>query len=473
MDMSDQKNREENREMKAVEEQGNLDKDRSSAIHFMQEKMKERPVNRRKLLRRTIVTVLMAVVFGLVACVTFFLLEPVINKTLYPEEEPQTVIFPMEEEEMLPEEMTVDDSELDILGGGSHHTDQNDSTDTTSGQLPGDSTESEGEEKPLSLESYYGLYEEMTAFTKEIQRSMVTVTAVSSDTNWINDTLKNEGTTSGVIVAENGKELLILANCEKLLNADSITATFCDGASKEAIIKEMDKITGYGILAIPFINLSDGTMNAISYATLGSSLAAPLTGRPVIAVGAPVGIKNSVCYGSVTSEGTPLGLADSNYKIITTDIAGSKNGSGILVNYTGQVVGVIYSKYESENISNQICAIGISELKKTIEKMSNGDAVTYLGLHGAEISNDIRNRYHMPYGAYITGIDIDSPAMKAGIQSGDIIIKVDQTEIVTYGEFISCINKTQKDQVLTLTIARQGQEQYQEMQMEVTVGEQP
>ena len=158
---------------------------------------------------------------------------------------------------------------------------------------------------------------------------------------------------------------------------------------------------------------------------------------------------------------------------MTTDIAGSKNGSGILVNYTGQVVGVIYDKYESENITNQICAIGISELKKTIEKMSNGDAMTYLGLHGAEISNDIRNRYHMPYGAYMTGIDIDSPAMKAGVQSGDIIIQVDQTEIVTFGVFISFINKTKEDQVLTLTIARQGQEQYQEMQMEVTVGEQP
>lgn len=473
MDMSDQEDRKENIEKNVVEEQGNLDMERSSAIHFMQEKMKERPVNRRKLVRRTIITVSMAVVFGLVACVTFLLLEPVINKMLYPEEKPQLVTFPMEEKEMLPEEMTIDDSELDILGGSSYHTDQNNSSDATSGLLPDNPTENAEEEKPLSIASYYGLYEEMSAFTKEIQRSMVTVTAVSSDTNWINDTLKNEGTTSGVIVADNGKELLILASCEKLLDVDSITVSFCDGASKEATIKEMDKMTGYGILAVPFINLSDGTMKAIQYATLGSSIASPLTGRPVIAVGAPVGIKNSVCYGSVTSEGTPLGLADSNYKIMTTDIAGSKNGSGILVNYTGQVVGVIYDKYESENITNQICAIGISELKKTIEKMSNGDAMTYLGLHGAEISNDIRNRYHMPYGAYMTGIDIDSPAMKAGVQSGDIIIQVDQTEIVTFGEFISFINKTKKDQVLTLTIARQGQEQYQEMQMEVTVGEQP
>ena len=63
--------------------------------------------------------------------------------------------------------------------------------------------------------------------------------------------------------------------------------------------------------------------------------------------------------------------------------------------------------------------------------------------------------------------------MKAGIQSGDIIVKVDHTEVVTFGELVSFLNKTKKDQVLTLTIARQGQDQYQEMQLEVIVGEQP
>ena len=57
MDMSDQEDRKENIEKNVVEEQGNLDMERSSAIHFMQEKMKERPVNRRKLVRRTIITV--------------------------------------------------------------------------------------------------------------------------------------------------------------------------------------------------------------------------------------------------------------------------------------------------------------------------------------------------------------------------------------------------------------------------------
>ena len=61
---------------------------------FMREKIKQRPINRKKLLRRTIITVSLAAVFGLVACITFLILEPVINNALYPEEKPKTVSFP-------------------------------------------------------------------------------------------------------------------------------------------------------------------------------------------------------------------------------------------------------------------------------------------------------------------------------------------------------------------------------------------
>ena len=75
------------------------------------EKMKERPVNKKKLLRRTILTASMAVIFGLIACFTFLVLEPVISKWLYPEEKTQIVVFPEDQEEMSPEEMLAENIE--------------------------------------------------------------------------------------------------------------------------------------------------------------------------------------------------------------------------------------------------------------------------------------------------------------------------------------------------------------------------
>ena len=84
------------------------EKSKNEQSEFMIEKIKERPVNRKKLLRRTVITVALAIVFGLVACFTFLVLEPIISNWLYPEEEPQIVLFPEDQEEMSPEEMLSD-----------------------------------------------------------------------------------------------------------------------------------------------------------------------------------------------------------------------------------------------------------------------------------------------------------------------------------------------------------------------------
>ena len=80
---------------------------------FMKEQIKERPLNKKKLLRRTVMTASMAVVFGLVACLTVLVLEPVFNNWLYPEKTGENITFSPETEEMLPEDMALDDKELE------------------------------------------------------------------------------------------------------------------------------------------------------------------------------------------------------------------------------------------------------------------------------------------------------------------------------------------------------------------------
>ena len=64
------------------------DRQQNDQNDFLVERIKVRPINRKKLIRRTILTAAMAVIFGLIACVTFLVLEPVINGWLYPEEKP-------------------------------------------------------------------------------------------------------------------------------------------------------------------------------------------------------------------------------------------------------------------------------------------------------------------------------------------------------------------------------------------------
>ena len=490
-------------------QQSDLDSEISSEINFIQEKIKERPVNRKKLVRRTVITVVMAMVFGLVACVTFLLLEPVINRMLYPEEETEIVRFPEEEQEVNPEDMVADEAELQIIreegeGQEENAAEQGDapeqentaaedgSAEDGTDNVPDgdrDGNPEEGEDVPnpeeaeeispeeaakiAALDNYQALYNALGDLRGEVEKSIVSVTSVTSDVNWINDTLENTGVTSGLIVADNGRELLILVGYGELKEADSISVLLGE-EQKEASLKEVDLTTGLAVIAVQLSELSREQREEITYASLGSSLGRGLVGQPVMAVGAPMGGSGSVCYGMVTSQGTALGLLDSNYKVLTTDIYGSRSASGVLVNMRGEIVGILYNGYESSDMSNRLCAIGISELKRTIEKLSNGEKMVYLGTHGVDINGTTYQEYQLPRGAYVTNIDMDSPAMQAGLQNGDIIIKVDDTDILSYTEFANLLIKSQVGQSLRLTVARQsqGRGEYQEMNVTVTLQEQ-
>ena len=162
----------------------------SESFQFMQEKIKERPINKKKLLRRMIITAAMALIFGLIACFTFFWMEPIISNWLYPEEEPEIVRFPEEEEETMPEDIIQTEEEA-------HQAEKEENVQ----MQPTDSTVTVYETVGLTVDDYVNLYGELSVIAQEAQRFMVNVTGVTSDVNWFNDIYENKAQTSGVIVA--------------------------------------------------------------------------------------------------------------------------------------------------------------------------------------------------------------------------------------------------------------------------------
>lgn len=449
--MTDQEKEQKNAEMKPEKEQAEYTP--SVQPDFLREKIKQKPVNKKKLLRRTLITVVMAVVFGLVACFTFLILEPVISNRLYPEEEAQEVQFPEETvtEEMKPEDMLVQDEVEE---------------EPVQAELEDEQIEELLSQVQFSLEDYQVIYAELAQLATEAGRSVVTVTGVTSDVDWFNNTYENMASASGVIVANNGKSILVLVSAETLHSADSIIVTFCDQAQAEAEVVQRDQTTGLAILSVPLLSISEETMDVIDIATLGSSNNNNLLGTPVIALGSPMGTSGSVCYGVVTSTGTTIDQPDAAYKMIMTDIYGSHNATGVFVNLKGMVIGIIDNANTSNDMGNLLTAYGISELKKTIEKMSNDQELAYIGVHGADVPQEAIEELDIPAGAYIKEIEMDSPAMAAGIQSGDVVTRVNEEPITTYGELLNMLNNAEPEQVMTITLMRQGRE----MSVEVTLG---
>lgn len=431
----------------------------SAQAEFMREKIKQKPVNKKKLLRRTVITVVMAVVFGFVACFTFLVLEPVISNRLYPEEEPKEVAFPEETptEEMKPEDMLVNEEDMEPAEALE--------VELVDEQIEEILSQVEFE---FNLEDYQALHDELRKLAENVSRAVVTVAGVTSDVDWFNNTYENVASASGVIVANNEKALLILVSAGNLKGADSIEVTFCDQTQVEAELVQKDENTGLAILSVPLRNISEETMDVIDIAELGSSNTSNLLGSPVIALGSPLGTSGSISYGVVTSTGTVIDLPDAAYKKITTDIYGSRNATGILINLNGLVIGIIDNVNTSNDMGNLLTAYGITELKRTIEQMSNDRERAYLGVHGADVPREAieDTQINTPPGAYIRSIEIDSPAMEAGIQGGDVVIRVNETEIATYNDLLKIIQSSKPEDILNFTLMRQGHE----MSVSVTLG---
>ena len=423
---------------------------------FLREKMKQRPVKKRKLLRRTIITAVMAVVFGIVACLTFLILEPVINNWLYPPEEAKEVQFPEETitEEMNPEDMlTVDEPEEEVPPI----------------ELVDEQIQELLSQVRFGLEEYGNVYDELSALAQDISRAIVTVTGVISDVDWFNNIYESEAVASGVIVANNEQSMLILVNMKNIKDAEKIVVTFCDQTQTVARLVQKDASTGFAILSVSLMTIGEKTMDVITIATLGSSNTGNLPGTPVMALGSPMGTSGSVCYGIITSSSTVIDQVDSAYKLMSTDMYGSKNATGVLVDLKGMVIGIIDNSYNSSDRGNLISAYGISELKRTIAKMSNNQYRAYLGIHGADVPLEAILESDVPRGAYIKEIEMDSPAMTAGIQSGDVIVQINDTEIATYSELLNELYNSSPDDVVTITLMRQGIDSFQEMKVTVTL----
>ena len=412
-----------------------------SEKNFMIEKIKERPVNKKKLLRRTLITVSMAVIFGLVACFTFLVLEPVISNWLYPEEEPQVVVFPEDQDEMSPEQMLAENM-------------QQENQNSQSSSVPGEVMEQEQIRELLSgiildLDNYKQIYSALAQYVAEMNRSMVTVTGVSSGVDWFNNVNESKNQSSGVIIAQNGKQLLILTDYSPVKQADDIIVTFNDGTQADASLKEKDETTGLAVIAVELDVLNEDFLkNDITIATLGSSNIRDIAGLPVVALGRPMGTNGSLGYGIITSSASESAASDTTYRILQTNIVGSQNAGGVLFNLQGQVIGIITNGKSATDMKNKFA---------------------YLGLKGVDVTEEANSELGVPYGAYIKEVEMDSPAMLAGIQQGDVITGFGERMIISFDEYTNSLLSMKPGDSVELTIMRQSQQEYKEMKFDITL----
>ena len=230
-----------------------------------------------------------------------------------------------------------------------------------------------------------------------------------------------------------------------------------------------DPSTGLTIVKVDESKLDEETRDGLAVAPLGSSYLVS-QGDPVVAVGSPVGYSNSIAYGVVTSVTNKISALDNEYNLLTTDILGSTDGSGILVNLDGEIVGIIAQSYSAKG-NNVVTGIAISQIKKLIENLSNNVSRAYIGIRGQDVTEELSDKTGIPKGVLISRVADDSPAMMAGMKEYDVIVKVGEHKVETIKQYHEQLGKYSTGDVVTVTAMRKGAEGYAEMTFDVTMGE--
>ena len=420
------------------------DKDKFS---FINEKRKEKPVNRRRLLIQAVFIIAMAVVFGLVASLVFAYFQPKFQQMLYPEED-TVITLPKDEIHTTEETEEIEPTETE-------------EADTQEPVVP--------EPRELELEDYQRLQNKMYAVGREANRFVVTVTGVKRDTDWFNNDYESKGHSSGIIFENDGKELLILTERKAIADVQEIYVTFANGASAEASLKNYDGNTGITVLSVLLSDIDESTMNSIKEATLGNSTATA-QGELAIAVGSMTGTGSFILTGNITSTTNMISAADNNFAVLTTDIVGSRNGSGAIVNLNGEVIGLMLQGYGGTTDQSTLTALAISDIKAIIEKLANNQNIPYIGLELTTVTNDIAREYGIPKGAYIKDVKMDSPAMAAGLQTGDVVTSIGGETVLSVEAYERNLLSLAEGKSVEIVVQRQGVDDYTEITCTVEVG---
>ena len=480
----------------------NMSEENNKDYEFVTETIKKKPLNKKRLAVNTIKSIGMGIVAGLTACVIFAIFAPIIYEKINPEkfdlvsipEDESSVntseVEPDEEtnltqEEKVNSEIVKDDGgvegeisetneiEEEISEPDKNNTEVKEQTETDENE---ESTETTGDDntktliiqkEEITLSDYKKLYRDLSDVANVAKRSLTKVRGVTESTDWFNNPYETGDVSSGLIVADNGKELLIITNANDLDTSKEIEVTFCDGKTNKGKVKKADKSTGLVVVAVELEDIEESTKDAYATAKLGNSTIPTLNGTPIIALGAPLGIEDSMAVGTVTSNTRVIEYADSNIRYITTDIYGSVEGSGVLIDLDGNVLGIIFQGGTKQDTKNLIHAYSISDIKQKIEKLSNGQDVAYLGIIGTDVTKSAMEELLVPEGAYVKQVVVDSPAMNGGIQNGDVIVKLGTTDIRSFNDYRVAMSKCQPGDTAMVTVKRLGKDGYVEFSYEI------
>ena len=279
-----------------------------------------------------------------------------------------------------------------------------------------------------------------------------------------NEEPQQRGVGSGFILSADG---YVMTNAHVVDGADEVLVTLTDKREFKARIVGADKRTDVAVVKIdatglPFVKIGD--VNRLK------------VGEWVMAIGSPFGLDNTVTAGIVSAKQRDTGEL---VPFIQTDVAiNPGNSGGPLINLRGEVVGInsqIYSR--SGGFMGISFAIPIDEATRVADQLRSSGRVIRgrIGVQIAPVTKEVAESLNLPkgtttqgpQGALVQSVESGAPAEKAGIEPGDIILKVDGKVVDKSGDLPRMIGALKPGSKAVLQVFRRGATK----DLSVTVGE--
>ncbi|MEE9331670.1 MAG: Do family serine endopeptidase [Methylophilaceae bacterium] len=268
---------------------------------------------------------------------------------------------------------------------------------------------------------------------------------------------------SGVIVTAQG---LILTNHHVISSADAIEVALADGRKLSAEIVGTDPESDLALLKINADNLPSITLAIPDQLDVGDV---------VLAIGNPFGVGQTITQGIVSALGrNHLGINTYENFIQTDASINPGNSGGALINTAGQLVGINSAIYSRNGGSMGIgFAIPISLAKQVMEQIAKEGTVTrgWVGVEAQNMTTELAESFALPNasGALIADVLVNSPADRAGLKPGDILVGINNKPVINSASMLNLIAVLQPNKRATLNIVRAGTK----MNIAILIGKRP
>lgn len=289
------------------------------------------------------------------------------------------------------------------------------------------------------------------------------------------------GSGSGIIIGQSDSHILIVTNNHVIENAEKIEIVFADDSKAEASVKGTNANSDLAVLEVAIDDLSDETLNSIKVARLGNSNNLK-AGEMVIAIGNALGYGQSVTVGYISALDREIEIEGIKMNLLQTDAAiNPGNSGGALLNIYGEVIGINSVKFADTNVEGMGYAIPISDAIPMINLLMNSKAleVTEMGFLGINVetaqnvTEDLATLYNMPVGIFINDVVEGSPAEKAGLKPGHIIVGFDDIKIETVDDLLNVLTYSRPGDEVVLKIKERSDGKYVDKELNVVLGKRP